>query len=189
MGLGFMKKCIATILLISFITQPVMADVIITNQNRKFEGEVLKRVKSKLVVRTKEGSAVMIPVEHVSKIYRGNKVIDFQTKESYYIEKRRPFLPFMVLGAVSAAYSVNRFQEYNRLHSAANVELNQLGANPGEKTSNDTTKPMALGIVAGLFSAGCFYIAMRPMELKVPIGKLKVGMNAQGQGVQLALNF
>lgn len=184
-----MRKWIATLLLISLMAQPIMADVIITNQNRKFEGEVLKRVKSKLVVRTKEGSAIMIPVEHISKIYRGNKVIDFQTKESYYIEKRRPFLPFMVLGAVSAAYSVNRFQEYNRLHSAANAELDQLGANPGERTSNDTTKPMAMGIVAGLFSAGCFYVAMRPMELKIPIGKLKVGMDPQANGVQVALDF
>ena len=189
MGQGVMKKWIVSLVLISFITQPIIADVIVTNQNRKFEGKVVKRVKSKLVVRTNEGSAVMIPVDKISKIYRGNKVIDFQTKESYYIETRRPFLPFMVLGAVSAAYSVNRFQEYNRIHNAANTELDDLGANPGEKTTKDSTKPMATGIVAGLFSVGCFYIAMKPMELKVPMGKLKVGASPQGNGIQLALNF
>ena len=55
----------------------------------------------------------------MARINRDNQILDFITGERYYLEVRRPYLPFAVLSIATGAYAVNRFQEYDRLHKKA----------------------------------------------------------------------
>jgi hypothetical protein len=178
-----MKKAMCLILLFLFMPMVLKADRIILKNKKIINGKVVKIVEKGFVVKTVEGSVIVIPQNTIAQIHRGNKIIDFETGMSYRIDTRRPFLPFFVLGVASGAYSVKRFGDYQDIHK-------KYGSVPGDsetKNTNDSKKAMAEGIVSGLLSAGSFFVALRPVEVRVPIGKIKI--SAVPNGVQLTLHF
>lgn len=182
-----MKRLILILFLV-FVSETFGADLIITKENRKFKGKVVKVADGKFIVRTTSGSTLAIPRSHVAKIYRGNRLLDFEEGMSYLVEKRHPYLPFIVLSVASGAYSVNRYQEYKRRKDAYNEYRDSPDYDPElQNVSDDSGKALAESIIFGLFSAGSFYFAVKPMEVRVPIGKIQV--SAAPGGVRLSLNF
>lgn len=159
------------------------ADIIVTKSGTKYRGKVIKIIEKGFVVRTVEGSVHVIPKTNLSRIYRGNKVLDFEENMSYYLEIRRPFLPFIVLGIASGIYSIKNFQDY-RKHRDQYDKIQDESKSEYLKKSN---KELAFGIVSGLFAFGSVYIALRPMEVKVPIGR--ISLNAKNHQIQLSLHF
>lgn len=178
-----MKKVACILLLLCFVPHVLGADIILTKQKRKYRGKVIKIIDKGFVVRTVEGSIIVIPKENISKIFRGNKVLDFEEGMSYYLEVRRPFLPFMVLSIATGAYAVKKFQDYQKERDRVR------NATPEEmvNTSDKSKTYLAWCIVSGLFSVGSFYVAIRPMEVKIPIGR--INLSATSNGVMLALHF
>lgn len=179
-----MKRLVSIILLLCFVPQVFCADVIVTKKNRKYHGTVVAKNEKGFVIKTVEGSFVVVPEDHVSKIIRGNLVYDLEEKMKYHLEVRRPFLPFLVLGLATAAYSVKKYQDYRTHRDQAEEE--KIGPEY-TNLSDQSKKDLAWCIVSGLFSAGSVYVALRPMEVKVPIGR--ISLSSTSTGVTLALHF
>jgi len=178
-----MKKVATILLLLCLIPHAFAADTIVTKKNRKYHGKVIKIIDKGFVVRTVEGSIIVIPKENISKIFRGNKVLDLEEGMSYYLEVRRPFLPFIVLSIATGAYAVKKFQDYqNERERVKNSTLGDL-----VDTSDKSKTHLAWCIASGLFSLGSFYVAIRPMEVKVPIGRINVSTTSNG--ITVALHF
>jgi hypothetical protein len=183
-----MKRFVFTLLLLVFMSQGFGADLIITKENRKFKGQVVKVADEKFYVRTTDGTNLAIPRSHVARIYRGNKLLDFEEGMTYLVEKKHPYLPFIVLSVASGAYSVNRYQEYNRRKDAYNEYKNSPDYDSElQDVTDNSGKALAESIIFGLFSAGSFYFAVKPMEIRIPVGKIQLG--AAPGGVRLSLNF
>lgn len=178
-----MKKWITILLVLALAGQAIAADVILTKQGRRYHGKVIRVTEKGFVVRTVEGSVIVIPKQNVTKIYRDNKVLDFEEGMSYYLEVRRPFLPFVALSVVSGIYGVGKINDYNEKQKQADQLEAEARADYLKKSKQD----LAMGIVAGLFSVGSFIIAIRPMEVRVPIGR--INLSATQKGVTLALHF
>ena len=161
-------------------------DILETRKGIKYSGTIVRVQDTKegraFVMKTTQGSTVALLQKHIARIRRGNEIIDLLTGERYYQEIRRPYLPFAVLGIASGVYAVNRFQEYNRLH-----ESELAGVDPETINTNDQKNAMAAGIVSSIISVGSFIVAIRPMEIRVPIGKVKV--SGVSNGIQVALHF
>jgi len=183
-----MRKVVISILLcLFFVPQLFSADTIVTKKNRKYYGKVIKIIERGFVVRTVDGNVIVIPQDHISKIFRDNKVLDFEKKMSYYREVRHPFLPFMVLSVATGVYSVKRFQDYKEHHRQAEDEKLK-NAGPDYTNLNDQSKrDLAWSVVSALFSAGSFFVALRPMEVRVPIGRINLSM--MPNRVSLAFRF
>ena len=166
-------------------------DILETRKGMKYSGKIVKVQDTKegraFVMKTTQGSTVALLQKHIARIRRGNEIIDLLTGERYYQEIRRPYLPFAVLGIASGVYAVNRFQEYNRLHDKAEQESELAGVDPETINTNDQKNAMAAGIVSSIISVGSFIVAIRPMEIRVPIGKVKV--SGVSNGIQVALHF
>ena len=181
-----MKRAICIILLLCFATQVIAADIIVTKKNHRYEGKIVKTTKGGLLVRTLEGSVVVIPVKDISRIYRGNKIHDFEEGLSYYLEVRRPFLPFIVLSIASGYYAVQKYRDYRDHKEQSEVEL------PEEDMQNlkDQSKSdMAWCVVSGLLAAGSLWVALRPLEVKIPIARIRVSATPTPNGVTLAFHF
>ena len=179
------------ILIVSFLIclAPALLgqDIIKTKSNQKYVGKIVKVSKKNrsFVIKTDQGNMVAVKFADVLTVQRGNKIIDLKAGESYYLEVRRPYLPFAILGVASGVYSVSQFQEYQKRKDKFNS-----GSESGEQNlKDDSGEAMALGIVSGLVSLGSFYVAIRPLEVKVPIGKVKVSGSPMGNGVMLSLHF
>jgi hypothetical protein len=180
-----MKKLVAALAVLLIGVQIAAADVIETKNGRTYNGAIVKTVDGKVVIRTDEGSMIGIPRTSLARVRRGKEVFDFVTGERYYYEVRRPFLPFTVLSVACGAYSVIQLQEYQKEKKRYNDEKKE---QPDVQNLNDKSgQHMTAGIVLGVCSAGSFIMAIKPMEVKVPVGKIKIGMSPTG--VRLALNF
>lgn len=179
------------ILLLLMASRIFALDILETRKGAKYRGKIVKVQNTKegkaFVMKTEQGSTIAIFQKNVARIYRGNQVIDLVTGERYYLQVRRPYLPFAVLGIASGAYAVNRFQEYNRLHDKAEKERREAGVDDDTINTKDQKNAMAAGIVSSIVCVGSIYIAIRPMEIKVPIGKVKVSGTLNG--VNVALHF
>lgn len=185
-----MKKVACILLYLCFVSQVFGTDIIVTKNNRKYNGRVIKITDQGFVVRTVEGGVFILPKENISKIFRENKeVLDFEEGTRYYLEVRRPFLPFVVLGVATGVYAVNKYQEYQDKRRLADDALAGIGEEGQDYTylNDQSKKALAWCIVSGLFSAGSFYVAIRPMEVKIPIGRIK--LSTTPGGVSLALHF
>ena len=180
-----MKRVICVFLLLCVVSQVMATDTIVTKKGRKFQGKVIRIIEKGFVVRTTEGSVIVLPKENISKIYRDNKVLDFEEGMSYYLEVRRPFLPFIVLAITSGAYCIDRYGQYRDDREDADAVMND--EDKELQYLNSSKKALAASIISGLFCVGSFYIALRPMEVRIPIGKIR--MSATSNGVQLALHF
>jgi hypothetical protein len=181
---GFAVKTAVWLVTLGLFSNVLAMDTIITKQNRKYQGKVVKNTEKGFVIQTLDGSMVVLAKSGIAKIYRDNKLLDFETGMSYYVEVKRPFLPLGILGIGSGIYAVNRFQAYqDNRREAAKYDTLSLGA----EYLGQSKKNLALGIVSTIVSLGSFYIALRPLEMKVPIGKIR--MSAVPGGLQLALDF
>ncbi len=128
-----MKKTATILLLLCLTPHAFAADTIVTKKNQKYHGKVIDRNTKGFVIQTVEGSLVVIPQENISKIIRDNKIYDLEQRISYYLEVRRPFLPFIVMSIVTGAYCVKSFQSYNyernRVKNADLVEQGNISDN------------------------------------------------------------
>ena len=181
---GLKKRIICAGLLLALAPHALAVDRVITRQNKKYEGTFQSRSKDGLVFRTVDGTIVVLPQNEISKIYREDKSIwDFETGTRYYLKKSRPFLPFTLLGLAAGAYAVSEFGKFQD-------ERDRVQAETPDGVDNTTDKSMthmALSIASGLFAAGCFYFAFRPMEVKIPLGR--INLSATSRGITLALHF
>jgi len=184
-----MKKLAVLVLVFCMAGALAAKDTIVTRQNKKYYGVVIDRKGGHFVIRITDGSIVEIPEENVSKITRDNVVYDLEAGLKYYLEVKRPFLPFVVLGVAAGAYAVKRFNDYADLHREAEEELAQGGAVGAVINTRDQKQAIAEGIVSTLFSVGSFYIAVRPMKVKVGMGTIELSMQAPRPGVMLSLRF
>jgi hypothetical protein len=79
------------------------------------------------------------------------------------------------------------YQDYRDHHKQAEaIKLQNAGpeyTNLEDQSKND----LAWSIVSGLFSIGSFYIASRPLEVKIPVGTISVSTTSKG--FNIALNF
>ncbi|MBN2105571.1 hypothetical protein JW835_16150 [bacterium] len=178
-------------LLLIVVSNALALDILETRKGVKYRGKIVKVQDTKggkaFVMKTEQGSTIAVFQKNIARIYRDNQVIDLITGERYYTEVRRPFLPFAVLSIASGAYAINRFQEYDRLHKKAEKERKEAQVDPETINTKDQKNAMAAGIVSSILSVGSLYIAIRPMEIKVPIGKVKVSSTLNG--VNIALHF
>ena len=183
-----MQRLILTLsFLICMATVVSGQDIIKTKSNQKYVGKIVKVSKKNrsFVIKTDMGNMVAVKFSDVLTVQRGNKIIDLQAGESYYLEVRRPYLPFSILGVASGVYSVSQFQEYQKRKDKFNT-----ATEGGEQNlKDDSGEALALGIVSGLVSLGSFYVAIQPLEVKVPIGKVRVSGSPMGNGVMLSLQF
>jgi hypothetical protein len=182
-----MKKVACLCLLFLFVPMAFGLDLIVLKNGQQYRGTVTKIVEKGLMVKTLEGNVVVIPKANISKIYRDNKVLDFVAGESYYLERKRPFLPFIVLSAATGAYSVKKFQDYQDNRKKSKAETESTGDSNMQNFKDQSKKDLAECIVSGLFCAGSLYVAFKPIEVKIPIGKINV--SAIPNGVSLSLSF
>jgi len=182
-----MKRVFYVLILLGFTSQLTAADVIETKTNRKYNGKIVKIVEDKIVIKTDEGNMVGIPRSSLARITRGKEIFDFVSGERYYLEVRRPFLPFMVVSAACGAYSVVKYQDYQRIHSRYEKEKQEAGAGGTVNLKDTSKKDLSTSVVLAVCSAGTFIMALKPMEVKIPIGRIKLGMAPTG--MRLSLNF
>ena len=140
-----MRRWICILLIFCFLIPSLHADIIITKQNKKYHGKVIRVTEKGFVVRTTEGSVIVLPKNYVSKIFRGNKVLDLEKKMSYYVEIRRPYLPFAVLGIASGVYAIRRYQDYRDNKEKADHALQEA----------DATAPIALPAASAQGAVRC----------------------------------
>ena len=182
-----MKKWIFIVMIYCVVSQLYGQDTIVTRNKKKFQGRVVERSTDGLVVQTTDGTRIVIPTDNILRIIRGNTVYDFEESYKYYLEVRRPFLPFIVLGIASGVYGIQKYQDYANNRRKAD-EAQEGGGVPSDyQYLKASRQDLAWCIVAGLFCAGSFYVAFKPMEVKVPIGPINVGFHPRG--VTLAISF
>ena len=106
--------------------------------------------------------------------------------QKYQLGVRRPFLPFAVLGVVTGAYAVKSFGDYkaerDRVKNATPADLQNI---------DDKSKTfLAYSVVSALFSVGSFYIAFKPMEVRIPLERIeRISFNATSSGISVAFHF
>ncbi|HHS12495.1 MAG TPA: hypothetical protein ENN03_01870 [bacterium] len=177
------RKCVCVGLAVFLPVQALAVDRVITRQKIEYRGTFVNRTQQGLVMRTVEGTLVVIPQNEISKIYREDKSIwDFETGTRYYLKKSLPFLPFTLLGAASGAYAVHQYNNFRD-------EQERVKDTPDDvnNITDRSNTHLALCIVSGIFAVGSIYIAFRPMEVKVPLGRINISANPRG--ITLALRF
>ena len=170
------------------IPQLLSADIIVTRDNNRYSGKVIKILKNDFAVKLDDGTVIIIPKKKVTQIIRNNIILDLDQGIRYFVEKRRPFLPFLILSAATGIYGFKKFKDYKDHKDQADALAAQAGLGDEYQNLNDQSKrDLAYGIVSTMFSIGSFYIALRPLEVKVPMGKINLSM--QNRSVSLALHF
>jgi len=161
-------------------------DIIITKQNKKYKGEVVKLTDKGFILRLLDGTIIVVPKSDISQIHRGKMIIDLEKKMRYYKEVHHPFLPLLVLGISSGAYSIKKFGDYQDERERVNNETPDIVE---KNTSDRSFEHLALCIGSGLLSLGSIYIAFRPMEVTIPIGPIKMSANYSYKSVMLSFHF
>ena len=183
-----MRRVAVVILMLCMIPQLLKADIIVTKDNNRYTGKVVKILPKDFAVKLNDGTVIIIPKNKVSQIIRNNIVLDLDQGIRYFVEKRRPFLPFLILGTATGIYSFKKFKDYKDHKKQADDLAAQAGMQEGYQNLNDQSKrDLAYGIVSAIFSVGSYYISLKPMEVKVPMGK--INLSASPRGINLALHF
>ncbi|MBN2415011.1 hypothetical protein JXO52_04180 [bacterium] len=159
-------------------------DIIVTKTGARIEGKVLKRTDDQWAFRRLDGSITIFKTADISQFIRGKYIYDFEKKIQFIVEKRRPFLPFLVLSAGTGYYAVQKFQDYRKHRDEA--EADNLGPDY-QNLQDESKKDMAFGIISGLFCAGSIYIALRPVEVKTALSTFK--LSATPSRLNLAIEF
>ena len=118
-----MKRVVCSVLLLCLTSQMLRADIILTKRGRKYNGKVIRITEKAFVVRTVEGTVIGVPKADIIKIFRDNQVLDFEQGVRFYLEVRRPFLPFIVLSIATGAYGIKKYQDYKDHKEQADAEL------------------------------------------------------------------
>ena len=118
-----MKRIAILVLLLTLIPQLLKSDVIVTKQNQKYTGKVIKITDKGFVVRLTSGDAIVLPKNKIAKIYRGNELLDLEMGMRYRITVNRPFLPFTILGAASGGYAIKRYRDYQKANNKKNYDM------------------------------------------------------------------
>lgn len=179
-----MRRVSVLMIILLLVPQLFALDVVVTKNHQKYYGKVVGRKGNGFLLRTREGSVVVIPNSNILNITQGNKLYDFETGMKYHVETKRPFLPLAVLGIASGVASVDQFKKYQ------NEKKKEDAWKKEHKENNDNIqpgKPLAISVVTGLLSIGSFYVAVRPLEVKVPLGKIQI--SAAPNQVQVVLHF
>lgn len=180
-----MKKIVSVGIVCLFFTQICLADIIETKNNKIYKGKIIKTSEKGLAIRTEEGNTVVIPKNQLARIQRDKKVYDFLNGEIYYLEKRRPFLPFSVFSVSLGAYSVTKFQDYQKNRKKAEEPTRE---DPEVQNLKDQSgKDLAMSIGFGICSVATLILALKPIEVKVPVGK--ISMQVTPTQIGLALSF
>jgi len=182
-----MKRITMLVLLLTLIPQLLRSDVIVTKQNQKYNGKVIKITEKGFVVRLTSGDAIVIPKNKISKIYRGDELLDLEMGMRYRITVNRPFLPFAILGAASGGYAIKRFRDYTKAHKNAESEIAEQNLDSDTQNTKDEKKILGESVFWVIVSVGSFYVALKPVEVKVPIGRLNLSIAPNK--IQFALHF
>ncbi len=168
------------------------SDLIVTKKGKKIRGTVTEiSQKGNFAIRTDEGPIVVIAKKDISKIYRPDKtILDFEEGTRYILEKKHPFLPFVVLGLASGGYGISKYQDYRDNKERARKELEELDEGSDYTNLNDQSKKdLAWCVVSGLFSVGSFAMAFKPLEFKIYKGRINISATTTRQGFLVALYF
>ena len=170
------------------VPQIVLADIIVTRDKTRYSGKVIKILKNDFAVKLDDGTVIILKKSSVKEIIRNNMVLDLDDQMRYMVEKKRPFLPFLILSAATGIYAGRKFKDY----SDHKKEADAIAADAGmggeyQNLSDQSKRDMAIGIVSAMFSVGSFYIAVKPVEMRTPMGRINFG--ATSRGVSLALRF
>lgn len=179
-----MKRFLTLFSLLLFVFPVfIMADVIVTTDHVKHEGVVKKRLEKGWVIQTKDNQMVLVPTNKIWKIYRGDTYIDFKEKMRYKVKVGRPYMPLAILGIASGIYSVTEFNRYSKNKK----EADQLEGDAGADWTGKSNQALATGIVSGIVCVGSMYIAFKPVEMKIPMGKVQI--SAMPNQIHLSLHF
>lgn len=183
-----MKKSCYIVLWLFCVSNALCTDTIITKQDNKYVGTVVNRTASGFELRKSDGSKVVVPTENISKIIRGNIEYDLIGGMKYQLEVKRPFLPFAILGIVTGAYAVKSYQDYRNEKDRIEREREAEDLPSDYQYTPDKSKTfLAYSVVSALFSAGSFYIAFKPMEVRIPLERISLSSTASG--ISVALHF
>jgi len=179
---------IALILLAVFFVNGFCADVIVLKTGVRIEGKVIKRTRDKWAFRRVDGSLTILETKQIAEYIQGNKIYDIQKKVYFVVEKRRPYLPFLILSAGTGYYAVKKFQDYKVSKKKAADDKIEAELSPDYTNIKDNSgKDLAYGIVSGIFCVGSFYFALKPVEVKTAMGSFRLTMTPAR--VNLALSF
>jgi hypothetical protein len=186
-----MRRLLFILITLVFVSQTFAQDVITKKDGVVIHGRVVKRANNAFAVRTNEGNLVVIKEADVASIQRGKLLMDFERQLRFRVEKRRPFLPFLIITGVSAAYGVQKYKDYEKHRDEADEQKAIFGEDNEEYINlNDKSKrDMAMTVISGVVSLGTAYIALRPIEVKTPLGPLNLSMGVKANQVQLAIHF
>ena len=185
-----MKRLILIIILLAVATQCLGQDIIITKQNRKYEGKVVKLTEKGFIIRLIDGTIIVVPKSDIARIHRGRMIIDLENKMRYYKEVHHPFLPLLVLGISAGVYSIKKYGDYKDERERIKEYNQDKQVNPDLKNIDDNSgEYLTHCIISGLLSLGSFYVSFRPMEVTIPIGPIKVSANYSYKRVMLSFHF
>ncbi len=186
-----MKKLYCLLLSLTCLSNVLGTDTIVTRQNNKHVGTVVARTENGFGLQKSDGSLIIVPTEDISKIIRDNIEYDLIGGMKYQLDVRRPFLPFAILGIVTGAYAVKSFRDYQNEHDRVELEKIQQQLDPDYQITSDKSKTyLAYSVVSGLFCAGSFYIAFKPMEVRIPIERIeRLSLGTTSSGVTLTLHL
>ncbi len=185
-----MKKMLLLVVFLVMAVHCFGQDIIITKQNKKYRGEVVKLTEKGFILRLIDGTIIVVPKSDISEIHRGKMIIDLEKKMRYYKEVHHPFLPLLVLGISSGAYSIKKFGDYRDERDRIKKIDEQNQADPELRNIDDKSwEHLALCIGSGLLSLGSIYISFKPMEVTIPIGPIKMSANYSYKRVMLSFHF
>ena len=187
-----MKRMLCILIACLCVSQAWAQDLITKKDGVKIKGRVVKSANQAYAVRTVEGNLVVVKMDDIATIKRGNMLLDLEHQIKFRVEKQRPFLPFLILTGASTAYSVYQFNEYKKNKKAADDALAGLTDTTEDEYINlkdKSKRNLAMCIASGFVGVGTAYIALKPVEVRTPLGPLKLSLGVQGSQVQLAVRF
>ncbi len=169
-----MKKLIFIVFILACSQVSAQYDKIITKQNIVYLGRVVRisAETNRCAVQQLDGNIVVVPIDQIAEIHRGGQVLDFTTNIRYRIEKQRPFLPLLALSIGSGIYSVTKFRDYRDNKEKADLALDEIqDEDDSDYTylNDQSRKDLAWGVISALACVGSTYLALRPVEVRIPV--------------------
>ena len=181
-----MKRMFCILIACLCVSQVMAQDIITKKNGTKIRGKVVKNANQAFAVRTLEGNLVVVQQADIATIQRGHMLLDLERQIKFRVEKKRPFLPFLILSGASVAYSVHQFNEYKKNKDAADEVILQ---DDYIYLKDKSKRNLAMCIVSGFVGMGTAYIALKPVEVKTPLGPFKLSLGVVPGKVQLAMRF
>lgn len=185
-----MRKFVFIIIFFAVAAHCFSQDLIITKQDKKYKGKVVKLTEKGFILRLVDGTIIVVPKKDIVRIHRGKMIIDLEKKMRYYKEVHHPYLPLLVLGIAAGAYSIKKIGDYQNEKDRIKKHAKEMELNPALKNIDDNSgEYLTHCIISGLLCLGSSYIAFRPMEVTIPIGPIKMSANYSYKRVMLSFHF